>query len=58
MIGSTILFVAIAILTAILGATVPWQQGVSDIMIWLATVSLAVAAGFIFAHLGRYDPEE
>jgi uncharacterized protein involved in cysteine biosynthesis len=58
MIGSAFVFLAIAIVTAIIGAVASWGQGIPAVMFWLATVSLAIATGFLFAHAGRYDPDQ
>lgn len=50
-------FLGVAITCAVVGVVSPNQEGLAEIMYWFAAVSLAIAAGFVFAFIGHRDEQ-
>lgn len=48
---TAVIFLTVAITTALIGVYSPPDQGLPDIMYWFTGVSLVLAVGFVFAHI-------
>jgi len=57
MITMALIFLAIAISSAVLGTYATTEQGVMQILFWAAIVNLGVAGGFLLGYMGirRYS---